>query len=996
MIFTNLIAGVSGLDKSAINTANLFAEADYDTHILNCVGKEGGFASIKPKFPLSPRVNLHSLQAMAASRGRFLLEKQNLAYTVQQERLKASFTEHDLRVICELNQFLNEEDLVIFTHPLQADLFSKAINGRKRKVKSVLQIHGNYVEEHHNRDLLLSGESCIDDLQIVSESMRQDLLSITSIESNFIHYIPNVHYPIKIKREKSNKFNVAVIGSLQDRKNQIDAVRSILQIDNQDIVLNLWGNHESDYGSYLKLYVKNLGVEDRIRFRGIGTEAEIYNKTDLVLITSKHEGFGYTMIEAATHGIPTIAYDYKYGADEFIVDGVNGYLVPMGQVDTLSSKIMELESNRNQLKVMGEKAKNAFNEKFSPNMILAQYTKLIPRGTKNKAEDLYDLFSRDNILPVKSDAIHLKNKKIFGIHYADKVSFAFSEKVNASFWTFRNAKKLRKVSYKRDENGFYKAIVWNIPRNPWTQPKKYTFAAEDNQGNISYIFNTNKKSKFEILSEYSRGRLTEDYAVNYKDWPVSMERAGTSIKMSSFEPVKRVQDDDGTNISWVPNTLNKKGIVTPCVCVVGEFDAVNIQYSSGRNFRVCPPNLSYSEIFDRIIDLEKKLDLLNYEIGGIYPWELIRATVLEQIMMGLGLWSTHFAPEKKVSKLYLGKKIISEAPKAERLIFEFPRKGDIDRKTAHIRSDDDVVVEYPQDYGYSIGSYLPGNIYPIDEFWEKTKELKLSHSQRYKSDVLGPAFRDEFGLDLDFKKIVESRLLKFKKEYEFWSRIFDGQKFGEIIIPSAYWSAGICCAGKNGGAMISDLQYALITPLHPTNSFSGKVKYTPDKIYVWSEYWKKYAKKYDNKEVVKRSMNFDVDRLDNFDFCVVSQPRVKKRIERFLLKLSNARKEMKIVYCLHPDEGFVDDKVVVDGVTLENVTGVKGNTLAYMAASKVVIGGYSTSLYEAAYLGKPVYVVKVPGWEVVSHAIDQGIFCVAESPEDLIAFKQKSITREIF
>ncbi len=995
-IFTNLIAGVSGLDKSAINTANILAEEGYDTHIVNCVGKEGGFSSIKAKFALSNLVKLHALQAMAASGGKHLLKKQNLAYTVQQERLKASFTEHDLCVIREINQLLDETDLVIFTHPLQADLFSKALGGKKIRPKTILQIHGNYVEETHNRKLLLGSTECIDELQIVSESMRRDLLEITPYDNSKIRYIPNVHFPIEIKRQKSNKFNVAIIGSLQDRKNQLDALRSILKIENPEIILNVWGNHKSEYGEYLKLYVKNIEVEDRVRFRGVGTEAEIYASTDLVLITSKHEGFGYTMIEAATHSIPTIAYDYKYGANEFIVDGVNGYIVPMGDYETASLRIKELFANRDLMKSIGEEAKKAFDERFSPKSIALMYKELIPVNTKNKSKEFQDQFTRDGTSPVVHDSIKLRKKKILGMHYADSACLEIDSEKSPSFFIYKNAKKQKEVVFRRDGGKKYRATIWNMNKLPWKRPKKYLLAGEDKLGNVFYIFNTNKKSNFEIIDEFSRARPDSNTSVGYKDWPVLMARAGTSVKLDSFDVVKTVLDDDGVEIKWNPNVFNRNGNVAPHVSLIGEFDAVNIHYSSGRKFRVNPPELSYVDVFNHLIDLEKQFDLLNFEVSGIFAWELIRATVLEQIMMGFGLWGQHFTSGDKVATDYIGKKLISEAPAAKRLIFEFPRKGDIDLKTDSIRKNEDLIIEYPQRYGYSVGSYTSGNVYPIDEFWRETENLKLDGSQKYTSDFLGPVFRAEFGLDLNFKAIIEGRLLKFKKEYEFWSRIFEGRKFGEVVIPSAYWSSGICCAAKEQGSLVSDLQYALITPLHPINEFSGKTAYTPDKIYIWSKYWSEYSKKYNTKEVVKRSIILSDKVIRRFDYCVVSQPRVKKRIEKFLLKLSEIKKDQRIVYCLHPDDAMMDKPLTVAGKTLTNVECVKGNTLDYVSASNIVVGGYSTSLYEAAYLGKPVYVVKVPGWEVVSHAIDQGIFRIAESPEDLIDFHQLPVAKKIF
>ena len=55
----------------------------------------------------------------------------------------------------------------------------------------------------------------------------------------------------------------------------------------------------NEYGNFINLY-KKYWPNKRITLHGVKDEESIYSKTDLIVITSRHEGFGYTMIEGAT------------------------------------------------------------------------------------------------------------------------------------------------------------------------------------------------------------------------------------------------------------------------------------------------------------------------------------------------------------------------------------------------------------------------------------------------------------------------------------------------------------------------------------------------------------------------------------------------------------------------------------------------------------------------------------------------------------------------
>jgi glycosyltransferase involved in cell wall biosynthesis len=96
----------------------------------------------------------------------------------------------------------------------------------------------------------------------------------------------------------------------------------------------------------LRAEVTERGLDDLVLLRGYLPEAE---KTALVagallhLSTSRGEGWGLSVTEAAALGVPTVAYDVD-GLRDAVRDGVTGWLVPDDGdfVDTVERALKEL------------------------------------------------------------------------------------------------------------------------------------------------------------------------------------------------------------------------------------------------------------------------------------------------------------------------------------------------------------------------------------------------------------------------------------------------------------------------------------------------------------------------------------------------------------------------------------------------------------------------------------------------------------------------------
>ena len=151
----------------------------------------------------------------------------------------------------------------------------------------------------------------LDYIQTVSLDMRTAMVNRLKLPPEKVIYIPNFFIPQQLLiPQKSHFKRISVIGSIQKRKNQLDAIKAIELLGDYNVILQIYGNGEnSPYGKELQEYIRRRKLTGKVFFKGIATEAEIYENTDIVLLPSLHEGFGYILLECAQYGIPVFAYN---------------------------------------------------------------------------------------------------------------------------------------------------------------------------------------------------------------------------------------------------------------------------------------------------------------------------------------------------------------------------------------------------------------------------------------------------------------------------------------------------------------------------------------------------------------------------------------------------------------------------------------------------------------------------------------------------------------
>lgn len=146
------------------------------------------------------------------------------------------------------------------------------------------------------------------------------------------------------------------VGELLPNKNQkmiIEAMPSIIA-EVPEAVLILAGN--GPMKDELQKLINSMGIADNIRMIGYCTFLEKYQKiASLLVACSYREGLPLNLVEAMLAKNPIVA-SHNRGHDELVSDGLTGYLVDVNDVEGMAKHVMELLSDDDKRRGMGEKA----------------------------------------------------------------------------------------------------------------------------------------------------------------------------------------------------------------------------------------------------------------------------------------------------------------------------------------------------------------------------------------------------------------------------------------------------------------------------------------------------------------------------------------------------------------------------------------------------------------------------------------------------------------
>jgi L-malate glycosyltransferase len=221
-------------------------------------------------------------------------------------------------------------------------------------------IHIPVVTTLHGTDITLVGKDASyepvvtfsinqsDGVTAVSSDLRKETFEHFKI-TNEIEVIPNFIDLEKFKKQKKDHFKRAICpndealivhtSNFRKVKRVTDVVRIFANIHSEIPSKLLMIGDGPDRGKAEKL-CRDLDIGDDVRFLGkLEAVEEVLSVADLFLMPSEKESFGLAALEAMACEVPVISSNTG-GIPELNVQGVTGFLSPVGDVDDMTRKAL--------------------------------------------------------------------------------------------------------------------------------------------------------------------------------------------------------------------------------------------------------------------------------------------------------------------------------------------------------------------------------------------------------------------------------------------------------------------------------------------------------------------------------------------------------------------------------------------------------------------------------------------------------------------------------
>jgi L-malate glycosyltransferase len=151
-----------------------------------------------------------------------------------------------------------------------------------------------------------------------------------------------------------------------------DAIRILERVAREvDAVLLMVG--EGPERSAAQALARRLGLQERVRFLGVYESiVELVARADVFLLPSELESFGLSALEAQACAVPVVGSDAG-GLPEVVKHAETGFLLPVGDVDGMSARVLELLKDEEHRKEMGRAGRRRAESLFGADRIVTQY-----------------------------------------------------------------------------------------------------------------------------------------------------------------------------------------------------------------------------------------------------------------------------------------------------------------------------------------------------------------------------------------------------------------------------------------------------------------------------------------------------------------------------------------------------------------------------------------------------------------------------------------------
>jgi glycosyltransferase involved in cell wall biosynthesis len=176
-------------------------------------------------------------------------------------------------------------------------------------------------------------------------------------------------------RSEPRAVRILTVGRLVPRKGFQHLIGSLPEVERRakrPFVVQIVGS--GDYEAFLRRTCNELGVEHLVQFVGQVSYEELvwyYSGADVFALVSLSEGMACALLEALASGLPAVVTNVE-GNDDLVAPGRNGYLIDVGDLESLADGLVALVNDADLRQRMGRES-IAVVQEYDWRHIAAQY-----------------------------------------------------------------------------------------------------------------------------------------------------------------------------------------------------------------------------------------------------------------------------------------------------------------------------------------------------------------------------------------------------------------------------------------------------------------------------------------------------------------------------------------------------------------------------------------------------------------------------------------------
>lgn len=178
---------------------------------------------------------------------------------------------------------------------------------------------------------------------IIAQTGYAARLTYEQVHHPNIKVIPNFVRAVN-KKNVTPQNSIITVGRLVKGKGHSDLLEIFASLNRKDWNLVIAG--DGPLRASLEQKASELGIASQTVFAGFQPDVDlVLQQAKIFAFCSYSEGFPNALLEAMATPLPCISYNCNAGPADVIKDGINGFLIPVGNKQLFAEKLLQLMDN---------------------------------------------------------------------------------------------------------------------------------------------------------------------------------------------------------------------------------------------------------------------------------------------------------------------------------------------------------------------------------------------------------------------------------------------------------------------------------------------------------------------------------------------------------------------------------------------------------------------------------------------------------------------------